>query len=50
MNSQNIESWKNVLGVQELLSNVATFDDGHNIGNVYTKDQSDSKYMFLKDF
>ncbi|VXB17117.1 hypothetical protein [Chryseobacterium sp. 8AT] len=50
LNSQNIQSWKNVLGVRELLSNLATFDDGINTGNVYTKIQSDSKYMFIQDF
>jgi len=50
LNPQNIQSWKNVLGVRELLSNLATFDDGINTGNVYTKIQSDSKYMFLEDF
>ncbi|MCS3870485.1 anti-sigma regulatory factor (Ser/Thr protein kinase)/ferritin-like metal-binding protein YciE [Chryseobacterium ginsenosidimutans] len=50
LNSENIQSWKNTLGVKELLSNLATFDDGHNFGNVYTKDQSDSKYMFLSEF
>ncbi|MCD0456801.1 hypothetical protein LPB85_15235, partial [Chryseobacterium sp. LC2016-27] len=50
LNPQNIESWKNVLGVKESLNDLATIDDGNNIGNVYTKDQSDSKYMFLKDF
>lgn len=50
LNPENIQSWKNVLGVKQLLNNLATFDDGSNIGNVYTKNQSDSKYMFLQDF
>jgi len=50
LNNENIQSWKRALGIKELLSNIATFDDGLNTGNVYTKDQSDSKYMFLRDF
>jgi accessory gene regulator protein AgrB len=50
LNSENIQSWKTTLGVKELLSNLATFDDGSNTGNVFTKLQSDSKYMFLSEF
>ncbi|MFC5871393.1 hypothetical protein SAMN05443633_107144 [Chryseobacterium arachidis] len=50
LNNDNIQAWKSALGVGELPENIATVDDANNIGNVYTKSQSDSKYMFSEDF
>jgi hypothetical protein len=50
LDNTNVQSWKSILGVGELPENIATVDDASNIGNVYTKTQSDSKYMFLDDF
>ncbi|WP_415327950.1 hypothetical protein [Chryseobacterium sp. MMS23-Vi53] len=53
LDSNNIQAWKTTLGVggsDELPENLATIDDANNIGNVFTKNQSDSKYMILNDF
>jgi|GEM_PF-5146423 len=45
LDHNNVQSWKTALGVGELPKNVATIDDGNNVGNAYTKQQSDSRYM-----
>ncbi|WP_131707594.1 hypothetical protein [Chryseobacterium angstadtii] len=46
----NVQSWKTALGVGELPDNIATVDNGDQTGNVYTKRQSDTRYMIWDDF
>ncbi|KMQ63000.1 hypothetical protein ACM46_13700 [Chryseobacterium angstadtii] len=46
----NVQSWKEALGVGELPGNIATVDNGDQTGNVYTKKQSDTRYMIWDDF
>ncbi|WBV53822.1 hypothetical protein [Chryseobacterium gambrini] len=50
LDSNNLQAWKIALGVGEQPENTATIDDANNAGNVYTKQQSDTKYMLLSDF
>lgn len=50
LDSSNVQAWKTALGVGEQPANIATVDQAGYTGTVYTKNQSDSKYMFLNDF
>ncbi|KFF10877.1 hypothetical protein IW15_16995 [Chryseobacterium soli] len=50
LDSNNVQAWKAALGVGELPENIGTVDNTDHIGSVYTKIQSDSKYMMLGDF
>ncbi|BFO64134.1 hypothetical protein [Chryseobacterium sp. KCF3-3] len=52
LNNINIQAWRTILGVGDLPSNIALIDDLPNSlqGNVYTKNQSDSKYLPFADY
>ncbi|MCF2218397.1 hypothetical protein H9Q08_03685 [Chryseobacterium sp. PS-8] len=50
LDSSHLQAWKTALGVGKQPENTATIDDANNTGTVYTKDQSDAKYMLLNDF
>ncbi|PWN62319.1 hypothetical protein [Chryseobacterium oncorhynchi] len=52
LDSENILAWKDILGVGDLPSNIATVDDpGNNlVGNVLRKDQVKNLYMALADY
>lgn len=45
LNDANIQAWKTILGVGDLPPNIATVDDGTQLGNVYTKIQSDDNFI-----
>jgi hypothetical protein len=50
LSNENIEQWKDLLEVGVLPSNIATVDDGVNVGNVYTKIYTDNTYMQLSQY
>lgn len=50
LNDINIQAWKTILGVGNLPTNIATVDEGTNIGNVFTKNQSQDQFMKRQTF
>lgn len=50
LNAVNIGKWKTTLGVGDLPTNIATVDEGNQLGNVYLKTQSDELFMQMDDF
>ncbi|MGD1319149.1 hypothetical protein [Chryseobacterium sp. 2R14A] len=50
LSPNDIIDWKTALGVGQLPGNIATVDDGSNIGNVYTKNQSNDFFIAAADY
>nr|WP_315032475.1 hypothetical protein [uncultured Chryseobacterium sp.] len=50
LDNTNVQAWKTVLGVGELPQNIATVDNGDKLGNVYSKDQSNERFLTFNDY
>ncbi|AZA84796.1 hypothetical protein C1637_18615 [Chryseobacterium lactis] len=50
LDNTNIQAWKTALGVGNLPTNIATVDDGNTYGNVYSKDQSNDRFLTFNDY
>ncbi|AZA84794.1 hypothetical protein C1637_18605 [Chryseobacterium lactis] len=50
LDNTNVQAWKNALGVGELPENIATVDNENKFGNVYSKDQSNERFLTFNDY
>ncbi|AZA84795.1 hypothetical protein C1637_18610 [Chryseobacterium lactis] len=50
LDNTNVQAWKTALGVGELPENLATVDNGGQFGNVYSKDQSNERFLTFNDY
>nr|WP_315032471.1 hypothetical protein [uncultured Chryseobacterium sp.] len=50
LNNTHVQAWKTALGVGDLPSNIATLDEGNKYGNVYSKDQSNDRFLTFNDY